>query len=178
MKHLLARPRCASPGDRRTLLGEADVLPVQSRGVSSRAGIVEARGFTLLEVLMVIGILAILTAIAVPSYQDSIRRGHRSEARATVLQAAQFMERVRTERNTYAPGGVAPTLPGSLAQLPVSGAARYTVTVSAVTATTYTISAQPAGVMAGDVCGNLSVDETGQRGYSGGSGTMLLCWER
>ncbi|MGE0313903.1 MAG: type IV pilin protein [Lautropia sp.] len=147
------------------------ILPgVRSRGANA--------GFTLLEVMIVVAVVAILTAIAVPSYQESIRRGHRSEARAALLQAAQFMERVRTERNTYAPGAAIPALPASIAQVPASGTARYTLTVTAAAGTSYTVRAQATGTMSGDVCGDLTIDQTGLRAFSGGGGTMALCWER
>lgn len=134
-------------------------------------------GFTLLEVMVVIAIIAILTAFAVPSYTDSVTRSHRSEARSTLVQAAQFMERVRTERNSYAPGGAAPALPANLAQVPATGPARYTLAVGGATATTYTLTATPVGAMAGDGCGNLSIDNTGLRSHTG-SKTHAYCWER
>ena len=47
------------------------------------------RGFTLIEVMIVVAIVGILSAIAYPSYQEYVRRGHRAEARAGLLQAAQ-----------------------------------------------------------------------------------------
>ena len=50
-----------------------------------------ARGFTLIEVMIVVAIVAILSAIALPSYTEYIRRGNRAEARAGLLQAAQWM---------------------------------------------------------------------------------------
>lgn len=136
------------------------------------------RGFTLMEMLITIAVLSILTAIALPSYSEYVKRGQRSEARAALVQAAQFMERVRTERNSYRPGGNVPTLPTSVATVPGSGAARYAIRLSAVTANTFALEAQAVGSMVGDLCGNLSLDNTGLRGFTGGKGTMERCWER
>ena len=47
------------------------------------------KGFTLIEVMIVVAIVGILAAIALPSYNEYIRRGHRAEARAALLQGAQ-----------------------------------------------------------------------------------------
>ena len=55
----------------------------------------------MIELVAVMAIIAILTAIAIPNYVQYVARGHRSEARLTLTQAAQWMERWRTERNTY-----------------------------------------------------------------------------
>ncbi len=136
------------------------------------------RGFTLLEVLITMVVVAILTAIAIPAYGEYVRRGHRAEARAALIQASQFMERVRTERNSYRPGGSAPTLPVDLASLPRTGTARYTLHLQTNTATQYTLEARPAGSMAADRCGNLRLDNTGLRTFTGTAGSMDLCWER
>lgn len=137
-------------------------------------------GFTLLEVMITVTIVAILTAIAIPSYGDYIRRSQRAEARAALVQAAQFMERVRTERNSYLPGGAAPTLPAGLTQVPASGATRYRISLLPTsTATRFTLQAQAVGAMANDRCGNLLLDHTGLRSFSATTtGTMDLCWQR
>ena len=121
---------------------------------------IRARGFTLIEMVMVMAVIGILTAIAIPNYTAYIARSNRSEARSQLLMAANWVERWRTQAGSYA--GAA--LPLGLAQSPAQGAAKYALAV-AVTPTTYTVTATPVvgGVMDGDVCGALSVNQTGQR---------------
>lgn len=61
-----------------------------------------AEGFTLIELMITVAIVAILAAIAIPSYQDSIWKGKRVEARAAILRTLQSEERYYTQFNTYA----------------------------------------------------------------------------
>lgn len=143
-----------------------------SRGVSKRF-----RGFTLIEVVIAMTIIAILAAIAIPAYTAYLTRGYRSDARSTLLLAAQWMERWRTERGTYQDGGVSPTLPYGLNVSPPTGTARYNLAVDAPTPGAYTITATPVGSMAGDPCGNYTVNNRGVRAHTG-SETEMTCWGR
>ena len=60
------------------------------------------QGFTLIELMVVVAIIAILASIAFPSYQDSVRKSRRTEARELLLNAAQALERHYTNTNSYA----------------------------------------------------------------------------
>ena len=60
-----------------------------------------SRGFTLLELMIVLAVLGILSAIAYPGYQEYARRGRRGEARAALLELRQQQERYMTQFNTY-----------------------------------------------------------------------------
>lgn len=130
----------------------------------------EQRGFTLIELMIVVVIVAILTAIAYPSYKQHVIKARRSDAEGALLNFANAMERFYTKNGTYlgaASGGGNTGAPAIFAtQAPVDGADKYyNLTINAATATTYTLRATPiAGSgQAGD--GFLQVNQAGTRGW-------------
>lgn len=70
---------------------------MQRRHTTPRA----SRGFTLIELMIVVAVIAILGAIAYPSYQESVRKGRRAEGRAALQEVMQQQERYMTQFNTY-----------------------------------------------------------------------------
>ena len=141
-------------------------------------------GFTLIELMIVVAVIAILAAIAYPSYQDSVRKSRRADAKGVLLEAAQWMERFYTENNRYDQNraGIAVTdstqFPGSgLAESPKEGGTKYyDITISAAAQNSYTLQAAPKGVQSSDPCGTLTLTHTGAKNVSGGSYTKDRCW--
>jgi type IV pilus assembly protein PilE len=132
-----------------------------------------ARGFTLIEVIVVMAILAILAAIAIPNYTEYIQRGYRSDAKTALLQAAQWQERFRTENNAYSAA-----LPAGMVNIPPTGT-RYTIAVAQPGgAQTFTLTATRVGAQAADPCGDFTLDQTGARNTVGGTRPAAQCWER
>ena len=103
------------------------------------------RGFTLIELMIVVAIVGILSAIAYPSYAEYIRRGHRSEARAGLLQAAQWMERAATATGKYP---LTAAFPASLKKVTSD---RYDITIVS-DGSQYTLTAAPKFRQSGDKC--------------------------
>lgn len=150
-------------------------MRIEANGSGRKRGIDHrARGFTLIELVITMAIVAILATIAVPAYTDSVRKGKRGQAKTDLAQVAQMMERCYTAANTYVgcvPGNV---LPAALAVSPSQGTPAYNLALSAVARTTYTVTATKTGGQVSDSCGNLSLTHTGAKAVS--AGTVANCW--
>lgn len=129
-----------------------------------------ARGFTLVELMVVVAIVAILASIALPSYQDSIRKSRRGQAKADLVELAQGLERFHSVNGTYA--GYLP----AFAVSPRTGTAQYNIAVAGLSATAFNLTATAIGGQVDDTCGNLGLTQTGQKSFTGSSGTVALCW--
>lgn len=70
-------------------------------GTHSAAGQGLARGFTLLELMIALAVVAILASIAYSAYMESLRKGLRAEARAALMREMQQQERFYTQRAKY-----------------------------------------------------------------------------
>jgi type IV pilus assembly protein PilE len=136
-------------------------------------------GFTLVELMFAVGIVGVLTAIALPSYTENVRQSRRTAAKTTLVEAAQWMERFRAENNAVYTGAA---LPAGMSASPSSGTPFYDVTLSDLAAGTYQLNATPraGGPMAADVCGVLTVANDGRRTAAGASTGSIFdrCWNR
>ncbi|WP_354623899.1 type IV pilin protein [Psychromonas sp. MME2] len=116
-------------------------------------------GFTLIEVLIAIAIVAILFGIAFPSYQSHIQKSNRIAAQLALTKLAQEFERVNARQGAYPT-----TLPT------IDATDSYTYALPSVTDDTFTITATP---KMSDECGTLSITQTGETASSKSSG----CWD-
>jgi len=138
-------------------------------------------GFTLIEVMIVVVIIGIVAAVALPSYQETVKQTKRTDATAALLQLSQGMERFYSANYTYLGAAASAANTGApeaatfgYTQSPFSGTASYNLTISAATATDFTVSATPTGSQTGDACGTLTLTSTNVRGDSGSGG--VICW--
>ena len=127
------------------------------------------RGFTLIELMIVVAVVAILAAIGYPSFQEQVAKSRRADVQRALMEAEQYMRRYFNARDTFE--GV--TLPAALAASPRagSGAASYNIvliennaavaTTTALSTSTFTLRAVRTGVMLTDKCGDLTVTNTG-----------------
>jgi type IV pilus assembly protein PilE len=131
-------------------------------------------GFSLVELMIVVSIVAVLVAIALPRYEQYVQRTHLSNAKNALLQTAQWMERSATAQGFYPPAAAIP--PGVRI---VEGNRYATVTVVvSVDGANYTATAAPQGPQLNNACGSLTFTQSGARGRSGTTIPVSECWER
>ncbi|KAF1709461.1 pilus assembly protein PilE [Pseudoxanthomonas kalamensis DSM 18571] len=129
-------------------------------------------GFTLIELMIVVAIVAILATIANASYQHFVIKSRRAAATTCLQERAQFMERYYTTHLTYND----PNAPPTLAQCGQDLNSFYTIAFNgAPGAKTYSITATPTSSQPDSKCGTLSINAQGARGQTG-TGTQADCW--
>jgi type IV pilus assembly protein PilE len=137
--------------------------------ISGRRRLPQA-GFSLVELMIVVAIIAILAAIAYPNYRDSVIRSARTEAKATMLRVQQCLERTYTLNSVYVPANCAVNT-GDLK------ADRYTLTLVVPSpARSYTITATPTAPFTDPSCGSLTITNTGVK-TSTGTSPSTECWK-
>jgi type IV pilus assembly protein PilE len=136
-------------------------------------------GFTLIELMIAIVIVGVLAAIALPAYQDYIKKSRRAEAAAVLTEAAQRLEVFYSQNGRYCAASDCAAIAAVFqTTIPAGGTAYYNVGASAVGTKSYTLNAVPAGGMTGDECGTLTITQTGQTSVSGGTLGSAACWRR
>ncbi|MCJ1881731.1 type IV pilin protein [Pseudomonas nitroreducens] len=134
-----------------------------------------SKGFTLIELMITVVIIAILAGIAYPSYQSYTIRANRTEGITLLNDAAARQERYFSQNNQYAT---------TTAQLGMGSATSrnnlYQLAINRPNTSQYTLTAQPVGSQTQDTtCGSLTLDQAGARGAAGGTvaATVATCWK-
>lgn len=125
-----------------------------------------AHGFTLIELMITIVIIGILAGIALPAYQNSVRKSHRSAAQAEMLDIANRQQQFLLANRSYTS-----TLSNLGYSVPADVAARYTCTVAATNPSTglptFTISCVPTSLQSASGFSTLTLDSTGAKAPAG-----------
>lgn len=129
----------------------------------------KSRGFTLIEIMVVVAIVGIIVAIAMPSYQSHILRTRRVAATGCLVELTQFMERYYTSKMTY----IGATIPSTSCSTELTNFYTFQFATGSLTASAYTIEATRAGGQVSDSeCGDLTLNQTGAR-----TPTTASCWK-
>ena len=127
------------------------------------------RGFSLIELMIVVAILAIVTTWAYGSYRDTVMKSHRAEGIGELLIIADRLERYYINQGTYAGASA-----GGIHRASTENG-YYNLSITTATAIAFTITAEPQGTQANDTkCGTFSYNSVGTKTASGSHGAA--CW--
>jgi type IV pilus assembly protein PilE len=139
---------------------------------------IRAAGFTLIEVMITVAIIAIIAAVALPNYIDYVTRSKIVEAKTNLSDMRTRLEQYFLDNRSY-PAACIPVAPGPAGAgniyLPAS-AKFFAVTCPTLTATTYTVTATGTGSMAGFV---YTIDQANTHATTGTGPwgkTSTVCW--
>ena len=131
----------------------------------------QVQGFTLLELMIAVAIVAILAAIAYPSYEEHMIKTRRAEGRAAMLEVAARLERCFTRFNAYDHAACA-----DIASMR-SENGYYQVSPDALNATSFSLQAEPQLAQVKDTkCGTLTLTSVGVRSQTGSPPSGYKCW--
>ena len=118
------------------------------------------RGFTLIELMIVVAIVGILVSIAYPSYSAQVRKSRRADAQAALMDIAARQQQMLLDTRSYAA-----TVAALNITLPASVVQNYTVTVAVGTTVVpmFTVTATPSGSQVNDTCAAMSLDQSGTK---------------
>lgn len=133
-----------------------------------------SRGFTLIELMVVVAMIGILAAIAMPAYKEYARKARRADAKNALIALQLQQEKWRASRIAYSATLGPP--PNFLNWTTTSADGHYRLAVTAASATAYNMTAVPiaGGKQAGDRCGTFAINQNGRN--TTGSYANAECW--
>ena len=141
------------------------------------------KGFSLIELMIVMAIVVIITSIAYPNYRDYITRGRRTDGQSALLDLAGRMERYYSEQNTYQTATIGTGAATDVRTTNISPETWYTLSITAQTASSFTLQATPRNAQANAdlLCQSLTLNNIGAKGITNGpagapTSTATQCW--
>jgi len=134
------------------------------------------RGFSLLELMITVTVIAILTGVTIAGYAYQVSKSRRADAKNALLDLAAREERYFTTNNTYT--NVAANLGYAAfpASIPGTGTTSYTINVTAFTATSFSAQATRSTAQNNDGCGDYTIDDRGTQGNVNNTQATAACW--
>lgn len=136
-----------------------------------------ARGFTLIELMIAVAVVALLVAIAYPSYTRQIQKSRRADAKSALLACAQALERYNTQSGSYTAGTDAGVNSACVGATPNGYYTLPTANIpTAAGASTFSLRATPSGTQSADACGSFTYTQDAVKGVTGGTLPSSSCW--